>query len=128
MSCGWQAALEGRPPFQPLSHAGRYLLMDLLHRVRPFVRQHALFRADTRVRRGAVGRIGFGRAGADSCASSTRRARSVWSAPRTSTISFGTSAQRDEEFSASVARSLDVPFTADREDVAARARARAAVD
>lgn len=95
--------------------------MMLLQRVRQFVRQHALFRAETRV---VVALSG----GSDSVAlalilrelDASGDVRLVGAAHFNHQLRDG--AQRDEEFSASVARSLDLPFAADREDVRARAR------
>ena len=93
----------------------------LLQRVRQFVRQHALFRAETRV---VVALSG----GSDSVAlalilrelDASGDVRLVGAAHFNHQLRD--EAQRDEEFSASVARSLDLPFAADREDVGARAR------
>ena len=94
----------------------------LLKRVRQFVRQHALFRAETRV---VVALSG----GSDSVAlarilrelAASGDVRLVGAAHFNHQLRDETS-QRDEDFSASVARSLDLPFAADREDVRARAR------
>lgn len=93
----------------------------LLQRVRQFVRQHALFRAETRV---VVALSG----GSDSVAlalilrelGASGEVRLVGAAHFNHLLRD--EAQRDEEFSASVARSLDMPFAADREDVRVRAR------
>ena len=52
-------AVQTVQPFQPVRRSSP--VMMLLQRVRQFVRQHALFRADTRVVVALVGRIGFGR-------------------------------------------------------------------
>ena len=94
----------------------------LLKRVRQFVRQHALFRAQTRVVVAVSG-------GSDSVAlawilrelDASGDVHLVGAAHFNHQLRDETS-QRDEEFSASVARSLDLPFAADREDVRARAR------
>jgi len=96
--------------------------MMLLKRVRQFVRQHALFRAETRV---VVALSG----GSDSVAlagilrelDASGDVRLVGAAHFNHQLRDETS-QRDEDFSASVARSLDLPFAADREDVRTRAR------
>ena len=96
--------------------------MLLLQRVRQFVRQHALFRAETRV---VVALSG----GSDSVAlalilrelDASGDVRLVGAAHFNHQLRDD-GAQRDEQFSASVARSLDMPFAADREDVRARAR------
>ncbi len=95
--------------------------MLLLQRVRQFVRQHALFRAETRV---VVALSG----GSDSVAlalilrelDASGEVRLVGAAHFNHQLRD--EAQRDEEFAASVARSLDMTFVADREDVRARAR------
>jgi tRNA(Ile)-lysidine synthase len=96
--------------------------MDLLARIRRFVRQHALFRAETRV---VVALSG----GSDSVALAqilreldvSGDVRLVGAAHFNHQLR-DEAAQRDEEFSASVARTLDMPFAADREDVRERAR------
>jgi tRNA(Ile)-lysidine synthase len=93
----------------------------LLQRVRQFVRQHGLFRAETRV---VVALSG----GSDSVAlalilrelDASGEVRLVGAAHFNHQLRDH--ARRDEQFSASVARSLEVPFVADREDVRARAR------
>ena len=93
----------------------------LLQRVRQFVRQHALFRAETRVVAALSG-------GSDSVAlalilrelDASGDVRLVGAAHFNHQLRD--EAQRDERFSASVARLLDLPFAADREDVSARAR------
>jgi tRNA(Ile)-lysidine synthase len=94
----------------------------LLPRVRRFVRQHALFRAETRV---VVALSG----GSDSVALALllRELDAAGDVRLVGAAHFNHQlreepAQRDEEFSASVARSLDIPFAAEREDVKARAR------
>src|SRR6266404_4644303 len=97
-------------------------LMDLLARIRRFVRQHALFQRDTRVLVALSG-------GSDSVALAAllRELDASGDVCLVGAVHFNhqlrdEAAQRDEEFSASVARSLDMPFAADREDVRARAR------
>ena len=93
----------------------------LLQCVRQIARQHALFRAETRV---VVALSG----GSDSVALALllheldirNELRLVGVAHFNHQLRAH--AARDEACSAGVARSLDVPFTADREDVAARAR------
>ena len=94
----------------------------LLKRVRQFVRQHALFRAETRVVVAVSG-------GSDSVALAwiLRELDTSGDLHLVGAVHFNhqlrdETSQRDEEFSASVARSLDLPFAADREDVRARAR------
>jgi tRNA(Ile)-lysidine synthase len=95
--------------------------MDLLARIRRFVRQHALFQRDTRVLVALSG-------GSDSVALAAllRELDASDDLRLAGAAHFNhqlrDQAQRDEEFSASVARSLDIPFVADREDVRARAR------
>jgi len=96
--------------------------MMLLHRVRQFVRQHGLFRADTRV---VVALSG----GSDSVALALILREldasgevKLAAAAHLNHQLRDDEAQRDEDFSASVARSLGVPFAAGREDVRARAR------
>ncbi len=96
--------------------------MLLLQRVRQFVRQHALFRAETRV---VVALSG----GSDSVALALilRELDALGEVRLVGAAHFNhqlrdDGAQHDEEFSASVARLLDVPFAADREDVRTRAR------
>jgi tRNA(Ile)-lysidine synthase len=93
----------------------------LLQRVRQFVRQNALFQADTRVVAALSG-------GSDSVAlaillhelDASGDVRFVGAAHLNHQLRR--EAERDELFSASVARSLSVPFVAEREDVMARAR------
>jgi tRNA(Ile)-lysidine synthase len=93
----------------------------LLQRVRQFVRQHALFRPETRVVAALSG-------GSDSVAlalilrelDASGEVRLVGAAHFNHQLRDD--AQRDEHFSASVARSLDLPFAVDCEDVRARAR------
>jgi tRNA(Ile)-lysidine synthase len=93
----------------------------LLQRVRQFVRQNALFQADTRVVAALSG-------GSDSVAlmvllhelDASGDVRFAGAAHLNHQLR--PEAQRDELFSASVARSLSVPFVAEREDVLARAR------
>jgi tRNA(Ile)-lysidine synthase len=95
--------------------------MMLLPRVRRFVAQHGLFRAETRV---VVALSG----GSDSVAlalilrqlDAARELRLVGAAHFNHQLRD--EAARDQAFSASVARSLDVPFAAGLEDVRARAR------
>jgi tRNA(Ile)-lysidine synthase len=95
--------------------------MMLLQRVRQFVRQHALFRADSRVVVAVSG-------GSDSVALAIllRELDAAGEVRLAGVAHFNhqlrDQAQRDEAFSASVARSLDVPFAVDREDVRARSR------
>ncbi|HEY3042647.1 MAG TPA: tRNA lysidine(34) synthetase TilS [Vicinamibacterales bacterium] len=92
-----------------------------MQRVRQFVRQHGLFRAETRV---VVALSG----GSDSVALALilRELDASGEVRLAGAAHFNHQlrdhAQRDEQFSASVARSLEVPFVADREDVGARAR------
>lgn len=95
--------------------------MTLLQRVRQFVRQHGLFRAETRV---VVALSG----GSDSVAlalilrelDASGEVRLVGAAHFNHQLRD--QAQRDEQFSASVARSLTIPFVADRGNVRVRAR------
>jgi tRNA(Ile)-lysidine synthase len=96
--------------------------MMLSHRVRQFVRQHALFQGETRVVAALSG-------GSDSVALATilRELDASGDVRLVGAAHFNhqlrdEAAQRDEEFSASLARSLDLSFAADREDVRARAR------
>ncbi len=95
--------------------------MMLLQRVRHFARQHALFHADTRVVAALSG-------GSDSVALAVilRELDAAGDVRLVGAAHFNHQlrgdAGRDEEFSASVARSLGVPFVADRGDVRARAR------
>jgi tRNA(Ile)-lysidine synthase len=95
--------------------------MMLLQRVRQFVRQHGLFRAETRV---VVALSG----GSDSVALALilRELDAVGEVHLVGAAHFNhqlrNEAQRDEQVSAAVAQSLDVPFAADRGDVRARAR------
>jgi tRNA(Ile)-lysidine synthase len=93
----------------------------LQHRVRQFVRHNALFQADTRVVAALSG-------GSDSVAllvllhelDALGDVQLVGAAHLNHQLRE--QAQRDEAFSAAVARSLGVPFDADREDVMGRAR------
>ena len=93
----------------------------LLQRVRQFVRQHSLFRAETRVLVALSG-------GSDSVALAfLMRDLAAGGEVRLAGIAhfnhqLREHASRDEEFSSSIARSLNVPFTAGRADIAARAR------
>ena len=102
-------------PFQPLGPE------MLLQRVRQFARQHLLFRADTRVVAALSG-------GSDSVALAVilRELDAAGDVRLVGAAHFNHQlrgdAERDEHFSASFARSLDVPFAADRGDVRARAR------
>jgi tRNA(Ile)-lysidine synthase len=95
--------------------------MMLLSRVRQFVSEHALIRAETRV---VVALSG----GSDSVALALilRELDAVGELRLVGAAHFNhqlrDDARRDEQFSASVARSLDVPFVAAAEDVRARAR------
>src|SRR6185295_15951136 len=95
--------------------------MDLLARIRRFVRQHALFHRDTRVLVALSG-------GSDSVALAAllRELDALGEVRLVGAAHFNhqlrDEAQRDEQFSASMARSLDMPFVAGREDVGARAR------
>src|SRR5689334_7101585 len=92
-----------------------------LQRVRQFVRQHALFSAETRV---VVALSG----GSDSVALAMilRELDAAGEVRLVGVAHFNhrlrDTASRDEEFSAGVARLLDVPFVADAENVRARAR------
>src|SRR5688500_18281413 len=95
--------------------------MMLLQRVRQFARQQLLFRADT----GGVA----ARAGGSSSVALVVILRALDAAGdvlRVGAAHFNHQlrgdAERDEHFSASLARSLGVPFAADRGDVRARAR------
>src|SRR5688572_9843361 len=93
----------------------------LLQRVRQFSRQHALFRADTSVVAALSG-------GSDSVAlaailhelDEAGDLRLVGAAHFNHQLRD--TADRDEQFSASIARSLGIPFAVDRGDVRARAR------
>ena len=93
----------------------------LLQRVRRFIRHHALFQADTRVVAALSG-------GSDSVAltvllhelDASGDVRLVGAAHLNHQLRL--QAERDELFSASVARSLGVPFVVEREDVIGRAR------
>jgi tRNA(Ile)-lysidine synthase len=93
----------------------------LLQRVRHFACQHALFHADTRV---VVALSG----GSDSVALAVllRALDAAGDLQLVGAAHFNhqlrDGAERDETFSAAVARSLGVPFAADRGDVRARAR------
>ena len=93
----------------------------LLPRVRQFVRQHALFRADTRVLVALSG-------GSDSVALAfLLRDLAAGGEVRLAGLAhfnhqLREHASRDEEFSSSIARSLNLPFTAGCADIAARAR------
>lgn len=93
----------------------------LLQRVRHFARQHALFRADTRVVAALSG-------GSDSVALAVilRELDAAGDLRLVGAAHFNHQlrgdAERDEHFSASLARSLGVPFAADRGDVRSRAR------
>jgi tRNA(Ile)-lysidine synthase len=93
----------------------------LLQRIRQFVRQHGLFRADTRVLVALSG-------GSDSVALALllRDLAAVGEVRLAGIAHFNHQlrehASRDEDFSLSIARSLNVPFTAGRADIAARAR------
>jgi tRNA(Ile)-lysidine synthase len=95
--------------------------MMLLQRVRQFVRQHALFGPETRVVAALSG-------GSDSVALALilRELDTQGEVYLAGAAHFNhqlrDGAGRDEEFSASVARSLGVPFVADRADVRGRAR------
>lgn len=93
----------------------------LLQRVRQFVRQHALFRADTRVIVALSG-------GSDSVALAfLMRDLAAGGEVRLAGIAhfnhqLREHASRDEDFSSSIAHSLNVPFAAGRADIAERAR------
>jgi tRNA(Ile)-lysidine synthase len=95
--------------------------MMLLQRVRQFVRQHRLLSAETRV---VVALSG----GSDSVALTVilRELDAAGDLRLVGAAHFNhqlrSHAERDEQFSASVARALDVPFASDLEDVRARAR------
>jgi tRNA(Ile)-lysidine synthase len=96
--------------------------MMLLPRVRQFVRQHALFGAETRAvvaLSGGSDSVALARILRELDASGDVRLVGAAHFNHQLRDEF---ARRDEEFSASVARSLDIPFAADREDVRARAR------
>jgi len=95
--------------------------MQVLDRIRRYVHQHALFRADTRLIVALSG-------GSDSVAltvllrelDAAGDVRLVGAAHFNHQLRDG--ADRDEQFAASLARSLDIPFAVDRADVRARAR------
>ena len=93
----------------------------MLQCVRHFARQHALFRADTCVVAALSG-------GSDSVALAVilRELDAAGDLRLVGAAHFNhqlrDDAERDEQFSAALARSLGVPFVADRGDVRARAR------
>jgi len=93
-------------------------MIMLIQRVRQFVRQHALFAADTRVMVALSG-------GSDSVALAVLL-RELGDVHLVAAAHFNhqlrESARRDEDFSASIARSLAVPFLTASGDVAARAK------
>jgi tRNA(Ile)-lysidine synthase len=94
--------------------------MDLLSRVREFVRQHDLIAPDTRVIAALSG-------GSDSVAlvHLLRELADAGALRLVGIVHFNhqlrASADADEHFAAGVAASLHLPFTSDREDVSARA-------
>ena len=96
--------------------------MNVLDRVRQFIRDHDLIRAETRV-------IGALSGGSDSAAlvSILRELDLRGELQFTGVAHFNhqlrPTADRDEHLAVSIAAALDIPILVDREDVAARARA-----